>query len=1849
MKFHEIQLSFVCVGFILAQVSLNDQLDEKLRQTKIEIAKFHFHEEPPVERKLYNVRWDQLWREDLGKERPFIANTFDKILLIQDNYFLTISYDDMNKTTSKEILSTPNSGSVKFVRSIVWKRVLYLLVCYETGSCSVYTGTENLELRLRQFIQHKGCPMDASFFVRANRLYLVVADNSNYFFVPSLIYHWRGTYMDVTAEVMTAAAVSVITFKHRQSTIIVFAQNDGNTPGIGSMVYEFKETSLDRIQFLPTINPTSVRHYNHAGFNFVLTMNEKGPSSLFWWDGHELLHWQQIPEVAAANLVHVVNINDDTFFFVGQGSILQLYKFENASDCNLVHTVKLPAGMILVDVQTRVEKSTLIMMMVIVNGDGIHAIESWNLHIKEIPSERSIKESDILSKHLAELIETLQGRKALVEKAEASWPFLFAVDEDLTITKPLVLPALKLDSGTVRNIDVFADEDIPTPGELEKRLENFNREINDLSTMSKELLTSGKTNSFNGDIVVDGDAFVEQLEIDNMHVDFLNDVDVRSNDGSSNERKESLISLKGRDITVDDIQVDSICGIPFEYWSRNDDTSKIQINVDPDKIRFTNDTVHLNSDVFITNLNVRTLNGTDIDELFDDLFVISRNQRIRGNITYNNMLRVYNLTVDTLNGEPWRNYMTASTNQTFDYFMMKAVQVENLHADFINGVPVSEAARVSTENVIKGEVKISKVEVTDRFTIESGFELPERQAQIYSNVTIRGNLNIDTLDLDKRTRIFLNNEEINLNNILDAYWTKSTDQTIDDDITFENNLTIDQLNATYINGFTEDEFLYTNVFNIPEDFTNIHFENVHVNDMLYVEGENDSFFDIARESVTIREKLHLESLHGKQLFANTFNGLLTEDILNGKRSHSFPENLSFSTIKADRLNVDKLNFHFFNDEDSVQLSKNAKNDQKSLKRKFMKTSEFHGGNVHVERINGVDMRKLEWLKNREISDLKNLVINGNLVVKRNLKIDQINGQDAMIYVRNMAKETIVFDKNTTIDELIVNNATLKSLNGHDVNDLFDNFLSKSKEQVVPGKFSFYKITTDNIETSFINDRDTSKLTWIDEPIFLTGDVTFENLFVEGDVVTETLNGRDVNELYKSLLNVSITRIADLRVDGNISWDVPLMNSFSLTHLFENAVTKDTNQTIEGDVIFEKDVSVSRIKGEWKEIDDIRSIVDDTVIDDGNIVEITGRKIFKENLDVNDLLVTENIDIPVINGIDIRKFDDAVMRKDRNETITGTITFLEDVDVNEILVNESNHDIPLEQFVLTTDVLPSNVFFKDLAARDVSLRNFDGIDFEEFLKNRVTVDGNHEILADVQFNGVIEVSGNANVSSINGIDPFDLILNGETETQVISGSKIFEEDVRVDSNIYTSFINGVNISSEYSNGIQNDEDVEITGDLIFESRVKVPENVSVSNLVNGINLHDVLDNLQEKTHRTLETFTQNETKMEESITESSLISQTLRNTFMYLETEENLKIEVPNVKKVDVVYYEQITKLNIYGEEPGSLCGLPKSCSCPTEYVAELTKDSCHIRRTNNSKIVRNYHELHSTFGVNVITNTISYSRECTSRNIEDEFVTISWMKSDVINTGDVLANVKKTSPDIQGFIKDAKVFMAHDDAAYVVLAVYYDAFLATHRTDSVIYKIDFEENVLSLHQKLPTDGAWAVEIFKTSHRDLYLLLGCFGDSEKSFLYKLDAITSKFKILQTFGGKTRNVKSLFEEQDRFILLDDFDTNAINVFSYDSEFDNFNNYQSLFHDSRIDSVECFYADESGQSDSFIVVTTENDQFYIYEYMYAQKFQLKVHRRMDSLQTMVPFYYLENHYIFTGTSANSTILRVVNQGPR
>lgn len=64
-----------------------------------------------------------------------------------------------------------------------------------------------------------------------------------------------------------------------------------------------------------------------------------------------------------------------------------------------------------------------------------------------------------------------------------------------------------------------------------------------------------------------------------------------------------------------------------------------------------------------------------------------------------------NFTTQMLNGIPADKLMTTTTNQTFDDFYIKVLQIDNLFAETVNGIPVEEAARKSRENVIKGNLQ----------------------------------------------------------------------------------------------------------------------------------------------------------------------------------------------------------------------------------------------------------------------------------------------------------------------------------------------------------------------------------------------------------------------------------------------------------------------------------------------------------------------------------------------------------------------------------------------------------------------------------------------------------------------------------------------------------------------------------------------------------------------------------------------------------------------------------------------------------------------------------------------------------------------------------------------------------------------------------------------------------------------------------------------------------------------------------------------------------------------------------------------------------------------------------------
>ncbi|KAK2576706.1 hypothetical protein KPH14_005365 [Odynerus spinipes] len=1837
-----------------SDMKLDQFLNEKWTELKINIAKSQIRTSEKVFVNNYNVSWSRSWSTEWGVDSPVTINTFNKMLLAHRNGSMEISIDISNSNRASElkkdiVIVQENCRPIKFVRTIKWKTTLYLLICYDTGSCSLYTGNDISNLIHRQNIRHRGYLMDACFFTKANRLYLIVVNNLSYWPVPSVIYHWAGTYMDIVTEITTTSAVSVTTFKYKQSIIIVFAQRVNADPPIVSNVYEFKETGIETIQFLPTHKPISVHHYSYNNYNFVLMVNEQEVSTAYLWDGTELLKWIDIPEIKANYFMQTVYLQDGTYFIVAHDNVVELFKLYSTTNYASLSTRKLDDERNIVDMHALVHDTSVKIILTTLSRGGVYSVETWDLNLKNKTSyENSKMVTDSSQKCLSDIIGLLQTRKSIIDKFQSFWPYSeSSLENDFADTNTLKFPNVVLKSGVVKKIDLFVEDEVLTPVKLREHFDDLNSKIESLSKNSLNILRPDAKNNLYGTINIDGDAFFKEMHIDTVFVDKLNNVDYNSLDLISlKDDQQFESSLRAENITVQDLKVDSLCGIPNQYWATTDDKDwKILVSEQDSTRELSGNSILVHSNITIPNLRVKKMNDTDMDELIDQFFVIGGNQTITGNITYN-YLEAKNLTTKIYNKSPSILLMTREDDQDFYEFSMKTLETDALRVEFINGIAISEVAMKSRENVIEGEVTLNNMEVTEIFNMDPAAKISTiPPSQIYDDVQITGDITVKTFNFQMNAKLTMDNLEVQPDAIFDNMWTKSSNQTIRNDISLDSGATIDRLDTKYLNGFAKEEFLYTTAEKIPEIFTNLHFENLHVNDAFHREGKNLNNFDVHQDRIKIYGDLRVQRAQLNNLIADNYNDIPVGLILNNTGGIKVSKNVDLPTISTQRAIVQDLNFHFLNDRAvSPYLNMPIKiND--SFELGSIVTPEFHAEEILVNNFNGTDISYLIELKNATIEDIVNeIIIDDDLVLSENLTAKIIDHYSVELFLEKIATEDISFSTGMK-DKLTVQNITMDFLYGFKVDTLPSSVFSKTSSQKIPGRFSFQKIRAKNMEAKYVNDKDTSKLTWIDESLVFSGNLTFIDLFVDNDVSTGSLNGYNVGEIYPSPLTIHSTKILNLDVDGHISWKNPKNDSKSLSHLFKKAVRRDKPQTIQGNTTFTKKLHVMSFTGNVEGIDEIRNIVQDTVFANSPKISLGGEKIFKNNLTVNTLKTGNMIDIETINDVNMVELNASIVDKYQENVVKGSIIFTDEVIVDQLLFNDTLHETSNTDLVLSTQALPNDTYIENLVVLgNIFLMTIDGVDFNKFVEDRVTLSENHVISSDVQFQGRVESTGNAAVKNINGIRTFDLVINGLQTTQIISGAKILTNDLTVKGNVESPLVNNVNITDEFSNSVLNDENVTIIGDVIFESYLDMPKNIIVSGLVNGVNVSKFLNNLDGQQSRSISSLKENEKFIENTIKEKALVVRSLPSIFSYLEIEDHLKIEVPTVKKIDVIVFGSTVKFNLYGEQTGDSCGLPRDCSCPLQYIAELTEKDCRVWRRNETFTLRNFHEPNNLFGIDVTTSTVSYNARCTRNKTDSEFTAISWMTNEKYKENDIF-NARYSDIQVKGFLKDARAF-TNNDQVYLALAIYYDPTAKTHYTNSSIYKLSLENDSLSLHQEIPTDGASAIEVFKINY-STYIVIACDGDTMGSLIYKLNSNNSMFDLLKKLPGRSNSVKSLSNDEDYFVMINDVNTNALNIYVYDHKSDNFYNYQSFFHDSRINEIQTFYTGDIGQSDAYAIVTTEDGQFYVYEYMFAGKFQRKIVHQMDGIQTMVPFYYEQRHYIICGARTNTTIMRIVQQG--
>ncbi|KAL7302133.1 hypothetical protein TKK_0005357 [Trichogramma kaykai] len=1649
------------------------------------------------------------------------------------------------------------------------------------------------------------------------------------------LYEWNGEGAMLTIGELRTPPVATVTFlpSNEDSSVVllVFALEgkivvDGggaDGDGVTCMVYEMrnsqdnKNTIVKPLAWLKNMGEiASIYPYRFAGTNYLLIVGDESTSAIYFWDGNEFKKWLDVPDLRSTSILNILQrINGDTLLFVCNENTLLVYEIEHRS-CTLLSIHTFSPDQRVVDVTVWEHRG--IPMIMLIKQDpitGVYNTELWSLHFRQkIPD---VTHEDV-QQCLYELQVALDKRGAALEESER---FMNQIMSGM----PLKFDQIFIDSDRVElsslEFDVEDSESLNPEIILDELLE-LRAKVDDLlrkASMANEIEDlSGRG------LVVEGDAYINELEIDRLEVETINGVAFDAASILLDELDQTFDGpLEAKNIVIHDLEVPSICGLESSNWLLVGDEEKTDLSgIDWNKASIVGeDTLVVDGDVFVENLSTETINGKNINKLMDDFFIIGKNQIIDGNVTYKTCSRVTQMFADEINGVPFDALLTKSDDQFLDDVYIENLDVRHLYVETINGVRVDQAARISQENVIKGRVSLANLEIIEELEVQGNFSMPfARPLQVYDEVHINGDVYVNNFFMKEQSSLIVDGSDVNVQEILENSWTKSTDQTIVNSVVFEEGASIDELSCRFLNGFAEEDFVYTTdtEFDGLENVTFSHFRFNRVFDEN--NREISDFIDESPMLLTFKKPIRLKHLQVDSMITDFYNGVDIDQLMSMKNISSlkFPDFTEFEELHVDgSLNVEGLWMETLNSQDASIIKKALTINNKIYEDK-LEVPEFSAENLTVENLCGSNLNELLEIMNNPYEVA--FTVKGDVEIDNNLQARLINGMNASDYLtqlKSMDPSDLIGPK--SLRHLrSVENLNVSTLNGYDVNQVFHTMLDKIEDENYTGDLKVKNVKVVNLKCNKMNGMNLSNLMYVNEPAVFNGNVTFNDLVLKGNLKTK----KPLSEAIKINQVLSIKHPINLHVFGDLMWEEDSSKPQSLSYLFKNAMTKSGNQTFDCPVEFLAPVSVDslRIPVESPALEMVQGVIEDAVIDSDDDtaapIVIRGRKKFKKELLVNDLTVDGDLNVDRINDVYVDRVFPQIFQKNTGDVMPA-VEFSEDIKIGQLISNSRIHNVSLENIATIDKELPNRIRFEHLVVENnVSLKYWDGVNFDEFVRDRITIDGDYQISGDVEFTETVDVIDRTYAKLINGIEPESLVQNDDSkDMKIIYGNKHFMSNLTINGGLEVPKINDVIIDDIYAlDSVKSAQNIEICGDLIFENDVEFVKNINVAGHTYGsiLNYDTDIDRL----------FTEDPE--------------------FYLEESETInKIHVANAFKFKSSRIsESITRLDIYTIEPGNYCGLTDSnCQCRRQHVVDiLPSGEYSLRSSHDNDVVFNFYDAKDRFELSVASSAVSTGQDCL-RGLDLTELTRVFLTMFYEDPRD-----RKLVAEIQGFVTDADIFVL-DDKIYLFVAVFYDKTWNSHSTASWLYEFDFARNTSFLIQAIPTEGAASVKIFEIVNVGVHLLVGCIKGNAESSLWRFVPNFKQFQLVRTFAtGGSEHVASLSYRDSNFVLLSNPDVEAVQIFNYDFNSDSFDNYQNLFFDSKVMSLDVFYAREFAKSAAYVLTTTKDGSFFIHVYNLYAKFQLLISYRSEDIQILSPFRHSGRNYLFAGSKVNSTIYDIV-----
>lgn len=554
--------------------------------------------------------------------------------------------------------------------------------------------------------------------------------------------------------------------------------------------------------------------------------------------------------------------------------------------------------------------------------------------------------------------------------------------------------------------------------------------------------------------------------------------------------------------------------------------------------------------------------------------------------------------------------------------------------------------------------------------------------------------------------------------------------------------------------------------------------------------------------------------------------------------------------------------------------------------------------------------QLKFIDEILIDSLVNVVIRGDVFIDSVAVLNFLN----LIEIGNYMELTVsnyfggviggfkLFERNVTINDLIA-----KEIKKIDLNEIFTNTLRRSKSQEIPAKWTFNQIDCFSLKSLIIDGINKNLLIEKTDSLEIFNDFFIDYLFVES-----TINGNLINvDLRKFEKNQLGQNWRNLTIYGTRN----LIKSTIFDQLIKNCIFINENQLINGNLYFKNTVLFKKINNPVGNFNLIE-IFNDSFKKNQQNQQINGKKIFLNQLKLNQLKSIDFNQLVIINDLNIKNINQSIFRLINDNKITGKKQFLANPLINQ----------------LKTDYLINNIYVKDLIfsynnqklinfsakkinlIKNLTVNQLNQLKINDFLINKINKNEKTQVNSSIIFNQLI-INNNNFIDSIN-----NLIINDLIELKVDKLQKINNHLI----------INNLIINNKLLiNNLNQKNLIDFFNQTIFiNNQLKINNLIIKSVIFNqGINLINFWKFNQQK------------------------INQINKNSLTSINKKILIFSFIDYASEIELINNQELNPSNstIYVNRvlPSIECSVNQQCTCPVQYrVTPLPTNKIIINKLN---------------------------------------------------------------------------------------------------------------------------------------------------------------------------------------------------------------------------------------------------------------------------------------------------------------